>query len=150
MCLCRASINGCFPRWLRSGEIKPQVFLNSARTNKEAALSHIRLAVIQPGPFLLSPLSSAPPLFSPPFNLTLNQNWLLPGISSAWGFRFVSCHLKWRCMGSCRQPWLSLDVQQGLRCQKPFPGQGPDQNEIRSIYLIPDCAKPISAVIYSH
>lgn len=39
-------------------------------------------------------------------------------------------------------------MQQGLRCQEPFPGQGPDQNKIRSIYLIPDCSKPISAVIY--
>lgn len=40
-------------------------------------------------------------------------------------------------------------MQQGLRCQEPFPAQGPDQNKIRSIYLIPDCSKPISAVIYS-
>lgn len=52
-------------------------------------------------------------------------------------------------MGLCCQPRLSLDVQQGLSCQEPFPGQGPDQNKIRSIYLIPDCSKPISTVIYS-
>lgn len=52
-------------------------------------------------------------------------------------------------MGLCRQPRLRLDVKQGLRCQEPFPGQGPDQNEIRPIYLISDCSKPISTVIYS-
>lgn len=51
-------------------------------------------------------------------------------------------------MGLRRKPRLSLDMEQGLRCQEPFPGQGPNQNKIRSIYLIPDCSKPISTVIY--
>lgn len=51
-------------------------------------------------------------------------------------------------MGLRREPRLSLDMEQGLRCQEPFPGQGPNQNKIRSIYLIPDCSKPISTVIY--
>lgn len=52
-------------------------------------------------------------------------------------------------MGFCLQSRLRLDVLQGLRCQEPFPGQGPGQNKIRPIYLISDCSKPISTVIYS-
>lgn len=46
------------------------------------------------------------------------------------------------------RPGLRLDMLQGLRCQEPFPGQGPHQNKIRSIYLISDCSNPISTVIY--
>ncbi len=45
-------------------------------------------------------------------------------------------------------PRLKPDMLQGLRCQRPFPAEGP-QNKIKSIYLFPDFAKPICAVIYS-
>lgn len=44
-------------------------------------------------------------------------------------------------------PRLKPDMLQGLRCQRPFPTEGP-RNKIKSIYLFPDCAKPISTVIY--
>lgn len=43
---------------------------------------------------------------------------------------------------------LKPDMLQGLRCQRPFPAEGL-QNKIKSIYLFPDCSKPISAIIYS-